>query len=331
MKADLILPAAGYYEKRGLKYAVALAPYVVPGDRAVAPLGESKPEWEVMALLAQRIQGRARERGIAGAAADLYDRFSQDGRYGPHDDVKLLDHILHGSSSTAGIGWQEALRKRAIRAKSIGGWGTTSGIGSEVEPQGSLSPSRIHVEQKHAWPTLTGRQQFYIDHPWFFEADEALPRWKPLPGSTDAYPVRLTGGHTRWSIHAIWRGEPHLLRLQRGEPAMWMASEDAAARGIGDNDFVRVYNDHGSFQVRARIAPSVAPGEAILYHAWEPYQFPDWRGNMEVTASPFKPVHLVDDYGHLRYRVFQSGIMHVPRGVPVQIARVDASRANSGL
>lgn len=42
---------------------------------------------------------------------------------------------------------------------------------------------------------------------------------------------------------------------------------------------------------------------------------------MAVVASPYKPVHLVGDYGHLRYRVFQSGIMHIPRGVPVEIER----------
>jgi hypothetical protein len=67
----------------------------------------------------------------------------------------------------------------------------------------------------------------------------------------------------------------------------------------------------------------VQPGEAILYHAWEPYQFPERRGNMEVVASPYKPLHLVGDYGHLRQRVFQGGPLHVPRGVAVEIERVD--------
>jgi len=319
LKADLILPAAGYYEKRGIKYAVALAPYVVFGDQAVAPLGESKPEWEIMALLARRLQERARARGLSGELATIYDRFSDNGRFGPTDDGAVLDHILDGSSATRGLSWPQAQKAGAIQVRSVGGWGITSAIGSEVEPQGSLSPSRIHVEHKHAWPTLTGRQQFYIDHPWFFEADEVLPRWKPLPGVGGRYPILLTGGHTRWSIHAIWRNQPTLLRLQRGEPSLWMAVEDARARGIADHDVVRVHNDHGTFDVRVRLAPSVAPGEAILYHAWEPSQFPGWRGNMEVVASPYKPVHLVGDYGHLRYRAFSSGPEHVPRGVPVEI------------
>ena len=322
LKADLILPAAGYYEKRGIKYAVALAPYVVIGDQAVPPLGESKPEWEIVALLARRIQDRARERGVPGDLTTISDRFSEHGRYGPGDDTAVLDRILQGSSPTRGVTWKQAQQRGAIQARAIGSWGTTNGIGSDIEPQGSLTPSRIHVEGKHAWPTLTGRQQFYLDHPWFFEADEVLPRWKPLPGVGGVYPILLTGGHTRWSIHAIWRNQPTLLRLQRGEPSMWMAIEDAAARGLHDHDMVRVRNDHGAFHVRVRLSASVAPGEAILYHAWEPLQFRDWRGNMEVMASPYKPVHLVGDYGHLRYRVFESGPVHVPRGVPVEIERV---------
>ncbi len=321
MKADLVLPAAGYYEKRGIKYAVALAPYVVPGDRAVSPHGESKSEWEVMALLAHRLQDRARARALQGPVASIYDQFSENGRYGPEDDEPVLDRILRGSSTTLGTSWSEARGAGAIQARSIGGWTITSAIGSEVEPQGSVTPSRIHIEGKHAWPTLTGRQQFYLDHPWFFEADEVLPRWKPLPGVGGKYPILLTGGHTRWSIHAIWRAEPMMLRLQRGEPSMWMSVEDARTRGIRDQDLALVHNDHGAFRVRVRIASAVAPGEAIIYHAWEPFQFPGWRGNMEVVASPYKPVHLVGDYGHLRYRVFASGPMHIPRGVPVEITR----------
>jgi len=319
LKADLILPAAGYYEKRGIKYAVALSPYVVVGDQAVAPLGEAKPEWEIMGLLARRLQARARERGVSGTLGTINDRFTDDGRYGPADDAAVLDRILRNSSPTQGTGWEAARRAGALQVRSIGGWGPTNGIGSEVEPQGSLSPSRIHVDGKHAWPTLTGRQQFYLDHAWFFEADEVLPTWKPLPFTGGTYRLLLTGGHTRWSIHAQWRTEPMLLRLQRGEPSMWMSVEDAHARGVRDHEMVTVRNDHGEFRVRMRVSAAVAPGEAILYHAWEPFQFADWRGNMEVVLSPYKPTHFVGDYGHLRYRVFASGPVHVARGVPVEI------------
>ena len=74
--------------------------------------------------------------------------------------------------------------------------------------------------------------------------------------------------------------------------------------------------------IAAGISPALRTGEAFVYHAWEPYQFPGWRGNMEVVSSPYKPTHFVGDYGHLRYRVFLAGPLHVPRGIPVEIARI---------
>jgi DMSO reductase family type II enzyme molybdopterin subunit len=322
MKSDLILPAAGYYEKSGIKYAIALVPYTVVGERAVPPLAEAKSEWTVMAMLSEAIGRRARARGIEGELADFGESFLENGRYHADGQEEIIDTILRTSSPTRGTSWQEARRSGAIPIKSIGGWTTLSGVGSEIEENGSLAPSRIHLEGKSAWPTLTGRQQFYLDHQWFREADEMLPRWKPLPMAGGEHPILLTGGHTRWSIHAIWRGHPELLRLQRGEPVMWMSVEDAKRRSIEDGERVRVYNDHGSFEIMAKVAAAVAPGESIVYHAWEPYQFPGWRGNMEVVSSPYKPVHLVGDYGHLRFRIFSGGPMHVPRGMPVQIEAV---------
>jgi DMSO reductase family type II enzyme molybdopterin subunit len=322
LKADLVLPAAGYYEKRGIKYAVALAPYVVVGDSAVKPFGEAKPEWEIMARLALKIQERARALGVQGALATIGERFTEHGTYGPLDDEAVLDRICRGSSTTGGKSWAELRERGAMRAASIGGWGTTSAIGASLDERGRFTPSQVHVADKHAWPTLTGRQQFYIDHPWFFEADEVLPCAKEIPGAGARYPLLLNGGHTRWSIHSMWRAEPWMLRLQRGEPSLWISAADARMRGIADHELVRVLNDHGAFEVRARISNALPAGEVILYHAWEPYQFPGWKSEMTVVDSPFKPLHLVGDYGQLRYRVFESGPVHVPRQTPVEVERI---------
>ena len=65
---------------------------------------------------------------------------------------------------------------------------------------------------------------------------ERLPVHKEPPRAGGDYPLRMTGGHTRWSIHATWRDSALMLRLQRGEPALWVSSLDASARGIRDGD-----------------------------------------------------------------------------------------------
>jgi DMSO reductase family type II enzyme molybdopterin subunit len=59
-KSDIVLPAAGYYERRGIKYAQSYVPYYAVGEKAAEPLGDSKTEYEIFGLLAQKIQERAR-------------------------------------------------------------------------------------------------------------------------------------------------------------------------------------------------------------------------------------------------------------------------------
>jgi hypothetical protein len=42
---------------------------------------------------------------------------------------------------------------------------------------------------------------------------------------------------------------------------------------------------------------------------------------MEVVVNPYKPLHFAGGPAQLRYRVFQAGPVHAPRGVAVQISR----------
>lgn len=189
---------------------------------------------------------------------------------------------------------------------------------SQNEP---IVPYRWFVEKKQRWPTLTGRQQFYIDHPWFLECGEALPAHKPPPAAGGDYPLVLSGGHTRWSIHSGWRDHAMLLRLQRGEPVAHLNARDAAERGIADHDLVRVRNDLGAFVLRAKIASYVPPGQILVYHAWEPYQFRGGRSDHAIIPSPIKPTALVGDYGHLHWSYGHWEPNQIDRDTRVEVER----------
>jgi len=326
--ADLVLPAAGYYEKRGIKYAQSYVPYVVFGDRAVEPVGEARSEWEIFGALAERIQERARQRGASRYRdalgherdlATLYDRWSDGGAFPWSDDRPALDFIVERSTPLRGVSWDQAAAAGAVRIRDIGMYGPGNAICSDFRPGDPVFPSQWFVERKIPWPTETGRQQFYIDHPWFLEDGEALPVYKEPPTADRQYRLRLTGGHTRWSVHAIWRAGRTMLRLQRGEPVLFLSERDAQARGIRDHDLVRVFNDAGSFRARAKVAPGVQPGQVVIYHAWEPFQFPGWQSSQDVIASPFKRTHLVGNHGHIRYRMYALSPGYTPRGTPVEV------------
>ena len=153
----------------------------------------------------------------------------------------------------------------------------------------------------------------------YLAAGEELPVHKELPAAGGNYPLRMTGGHTRWSIHAIWRDHDLMLRLQRGEPVVYMNDHDALERGVADNGRVRVFNDVGSFVSLAKTAPSVQRSQVIIYHAWEGYQFPGHAGQQDPVASPWKALHLAGGYGQLHYRINYGGPGHGPRGTTVEI------------
>jgi DMSO reductase family type II enzyme molybdopterin subunit len=342
MWVDYVLPACGYYEKPGIKYVQSYIPYVIVGDRAVQPLYESKHEWDLILLLAKKIQERAIARGMKSFTdnsgvekplATIYDEITADGAYveGEEGEKAALDYILEHSPITRAseLGeqpWSKAAEDGMVKIKAIDPIHMAIGLNSvmsDFDYSEPLNQFAWFIKHKNPWPTLTGRQQFYIDQEWFMELGEELAVHKePVPAG-GPYPLRLTGGHTRWSQHAIFRANEQLLRLQRGGPVAYISITDAARRGIEDNDHIRVYNDVGEFILRAKVSAAVQPGEVICYHAWESYQFPDGANQNHVAASPLKPTNMVGDYGHLQYRGAYFSMNHVPKEVAIEVEKVE--------
>jgi nitrate reductase alpha subunit len=332
MHADLVLPTAGYYERDSLKYPQSYLPYFVLCEKAVEPLGDAKPEWEIFGLLARQIQERALARGIAkvqtavGAEVDVstvYDLWSGAGEHDEKNPRAALDSILHSSTTTGRVGYDEASRTGLLPVLEASDEpNAVFATGTRYEPGRTLYPHARFVERKRAWPTLSGRQQFLIDHPWYAEVGEMLPVHKEPPAAGGDYPLRLSGGHTRWSIHATWRDSPLMLRLQRGKPSAWVSKPDAEARGVADGDRIRVFNDIGEFEALAKVAAAIPPGQVLIYHAWEPFQFKDWKGQQEPIPAPWKPIHLAGGYAQLHYRLLYGAPGHSPRAQCIDFAKV---------
>jgi nitrate reductase alpha subunit len=110
----------------------------------------------------------------------------------------------------------------------------------------------------------------------------------------------MIGQHPRHSIHASWRDDKLLLRLQRGEPIVVMSRADADARGLSDGDMGRVWNELGALQARVKVADAVRPGELIVNHAWEPFQFKGRSSHQAIIGSPINPITLAGGYFHLQ-------------------------------
>lgn len=312
MNSDYLLPAAGYYEKPGIKYPVAYIPYLHYCDAAVKPVGESKDEWEIYYLLAEKVQEKARARnlpeldGCGKRPVDLKqvaERYSFERAYGAKDAEKVMENILKLSSCAKGMS-VEGLRQTGIeKYRDTGATAYQNQLyNSDWKGEGVLQALQHFTKDKWRWPTQTGRQQFYIDHPWFIEAGESLPTSKASPKVGGDYPFQMVCCHARWSIHSIWRDTPILMRLQRGEPVMLVNHSDLARVGIKDGEYAEFYNDHGTFVMQVKASTMVRPGIAYYFHAWEPHQFKDHKSYKWAIPGLMKPMHFAGGEGHIGWR-----------------------------
>ena len=102
---------------------------------------------------------------------------------------------------------------------------------------------------------------------------------------------------------------------------MYVSQQDARARGLADHDVAWVQNDEGGFKVRVKVAPGVQPGQVVMYHAWEPYQFEGWASQQATNPSAWKPLHLVGDYGQLQYRFALAQPSNISRAICVGLSK----------
>jgi DMSO reductase family type II enzyme molybdopterin subunit len=332
MHADVVLPVACEAERIDLHAANSHSWERMFSDQAIEPAGEARSDWQVFRGIAAAVSRRAAERGLdtypdgkggRRTYADVVTTYTMNGAI--EADEAALDEVLRDSALSGNLP-----SDTSITTLRENGWvrperlpRAVSGLcGADVTHDGPFVALRDHLEQGFPYATLTGRAQFYIDHPWFLEADEALPRHKDVPRAGGDYPLQVTGGHPRWSIHATNTTNPVILGTTRGHPVLELNPDDAARRDITDEDQVRVFNDLGEYRVAAKVSPGVRPGQVILYASWEPYLFPDWKDGTAVEPGMVKGLHFAGGYGHLAFSALQWQPIQSDRLFRVEVERV---------
>jgi DMSO reductase family type II enzyme molybdopterin subunit len=334
LHSDYVLPAAGWYEKDDITWATPISPFAHVTTRAVEPTAESKTDWEFHCLLMKKIQERAKERDVltfkdrAGEERRLdtvYDLLTFGRRYTEENPEDLLRQIFDVNTNLGGKSWDEVKEKGFERHTELGMSVANIGSATDINPGETITANTWHTEKKLPWPTLTRRMQFYIDQEFYMELGEELPVHKDNPPIGGNYPLQMTGGHARWSIHSSWRDERHMMQLQRGEPLIIMGAEDSDARGLADGDLAHARNDIGSFYARVKISPTVRPGQVIVYHGWEPYQFKGQRSHQTLTPSPLNPIQLAGGYFHIQPMMIVGEPGLNDRGTRIEVERATES------
>ena len=129
---------------------------------------------------------------------------------------------------------------------------------------------------------LTGRQQFFLDHPWMSAFGEAFASYRPpvdlkttagiagiKPNGNPEIQLNFITPHQKWGIHSTYSDNLIMLTLNRGGPVIWLSEDDAKKAGIVDNDWVELFNVNGAIAARAVVSQRVNPGMVLMYHAQE--------------------------------------------------------------
>jgi anaerobic selenocysteine-containing dehydrogenase len=336
--SDMVLPGAGFYEKVDTRFPTPHVPWLTLTDAAVPPIGEGKEEWEAFRLIAERMKKEAEQTGFKtytnrrGKTFNLVE-LPQEVTMGRASAEQTLDDSLQMSARVGSL--PEGTNLETLRRDGIVRFTKVSEIDiiamhlqTEIKPDEPIVPLTWHTgPKKIPYPTYNRRITFYIDHDWFLEAGEGFPVHKDNPKMGGDYPLRMTSGHQRWSIHSIWITDDVLARTHQGRPFMFMNTEDAQKRGIEDGDLVRVYNDFDDFTVHVKLTSatrsekSSGPGQVIIYHAWEPYQFEKWKSYDTAIPGMIKWLDLAAGYGHLNYYRWNWCTQPIDRAVTVEVEK----------
>ncbi|MBI4756735.1 MAG: molybdopterin-dependent oxidoreductase [Betaproteobacteria bacterium] len=319
--SDYVLPAKSQYESWDLRGELGYHRFcnITVPPKGLKAIGEAKSEWEICLALAEAISREAKKRGIeripdpdflvqsgdkAGPVmrelANLPAEFTDNGALKNDEDV--VRWLMKNVPAIAPWTPEDAMKHGFVTVN------REAGFNSPLYANRPFHSFENNVYLRQPYPTLSGRQQFYVDHPVYLKTGCPTPTALP-PLRPASFPFAFWTPHARHGIHSQWRTNTWLLRLQRGEPHIWLNPLDARGKGIGEGDAVRVFNDVGEFFARAKPMPAVPPGAVVMDHAWEPYQFRHKLGLNNAVAGLISPFELVDGWGHLKFNPNWDGNM----------------------
>ncbi len=323
MFADILLPCKSHYEVWDIRTNPGYHRFanIAFPPQSLKPVGEAKSEWEIAALLVEKIQKLAEHhysktkdekfiripdkthtQGGYRVMTELVKEFTKEGKLRSDKDAVdyALEHVEQFKPNT-----RESMYKR-------GGFLVLNEKAGKSSPLYRDKPyntfeSNLYLHQP--FDTLTGRLTFYVDHPLWIEAGANVPNC-PNPIRPRRFPFILMTPHARWSIHSTYKTSTTLLRLQRGKPYIMVNPETARAKGISDGDEARMFNDLGECFVQVKLTPATPPDAIVMEHGWEPFMYRKKKGHNQLVGDMLNLLELSDGWGHLKFGTNWDGNQH---------------------
>jgi anaerobic selenocysteine-containing dehydrogenase len=153
---------------------------------------------------------------------------------------------------------------------------------------------RLEVPQRFApfaqggFPTPSGKCEFYSES-LQKQGIDPLPFYNPPVEVDDAqlakrFPLAFLSPPARHFLNSSFANMVRFREFER-EPHLDMHPDDAAARGIREGDSVRVFNDRGSYVLKARLNGKPRRGVVVAPSVWWKKFSPDGNNANNVTSQ----------------------------------------------
>ncbi|WP_281718622.1 molybdopterin-containing oxidoreductase family protein [Pandoraea apista] len=245
--ADFVLPATTQLEHLDIHKAYGHT-YLLANNPAIAPLGEAKPNSEIFRLLAQRMGW-------------------QDPCFSDTDDQLAEQSIRWNDARMANSDWETLKRDGWIRYDL---------------PEAPFANGQFY--------TPSGKCEFYSER-MLQEGFDPLPDWVPPyesvasnPELAARYPLAMISPPARNFLNSSFVNVDSL-RASVGEPTLDIHPSDAAPRGIVDGVGVRIFNDRGTLNAKARVTEKAREGVVVGLSIWWKKLAPDGKNANEVTSQ----------------------------------------------
>ena len=243
---DYILPVTTMYERDdfGVAFQAQYAsPFRQATEAVIEPVGQARPEWQIIDDLMARVAGRSVPFRALGLARKALRPFGL--RPTPR---RMIDGLIRLSEGGDLFG----LRRRGLTFDRLVRDHPHGVVLNEHVAEGTFKNGVTHrggrIRLKHN------------------EISEEMAR---LNGRSvpDGYPMRLIGMRETRSENSWMHNAPLLMRGGRTQRAV-LHVDDAAELGVSDGDVVTVASPWGSVEVPVELTKDIVTGVVAIPHGW---------------------------------------------------------------
>ncbi len=265
--ADVLLPIATHFERHGVALPWYKGHYYIHRPKAIAPLGESKTDFQVFTELAWRLEK------LDPALKDFGKR------YNPRAGRDYFDNPDAVDEAYLAAWWQDKVQARQGVAM---GWEEFKRRGVyKFEFEQPLVAFREQIEQGKPFRTPSGRIEIFSTTlaritDWtktqYGYPIPAIPKWiEPFESLNHplakVYPFHMITPHPRWRTHSIFHNIPWLRETFQQE--ITLNAADARRLGIRSGDMVEAWNARGRIVLPAYVTERCMPGVVVVFEgAW---------------------------------------------------------------